>query len=118
MNASRVHNYAPIVAGSTYAPLTIELRDARTGRYLDLTGASITITVIDERTGEVIVEAGEAEQNDDNPYWVEYFLTDLQAAKIIAPSTWIAQWSLTAGNGRKHLVPVVCRIPVFTGVLS
>ena len=116
MAITRSHNYAPIVAGSTYVPLTIELRDGRTGQYLDLTGATVTITVIDERTNEVIVESGEAAPNETNPYWIEYFFTEPQAAKITAPTTWMAQWTLTIGD-RKHIVPTICRVAVFPGVL-
>lgn len=114
---TRAFQYSEIVAGSNMAPLTLELRDGRTRKPLDLLGAEITITIIDETTGNVIVEAGEAAQSSTNPYWVEYFLTDQDAAKITAPSTWLAQWTLTAGNGSKHLVPTVCRIPVKPSVL-
>lgn len=117
MTISKAHHYAPIVRGSNYAPLTIELRDARTSRHLDLTGAEVTITILDETTGDVIVEAGEAVANETFPYWIEYHLTDLEAAKITKPSTWIAQWSLTAGNGRKWFAPIICRIPVRPSVL-
>jgi len=102
-----------MVAGSTYAPLPIDLRDAATGLALDLTGATVTITIIDQATGQIIVEDGEGEQNEDNPYLVEFFFTDDQANKITVASTWLAQWTLTAANGRKHLVPIIGRIPVF-----
>lgn len=108
----KVHNYNTVITGSNYAPLTLDLRDARTGLAIDLTGASVTITIRDETTGEAIVTDGTAEPNTVNPYWIEFFFTQQQTEKITAPSVWIGEWTLTAGNGRKHLVPVVCRIPV------
>lgn len=110
---TRAHQYADVVAGNTFAPAArLELRDAVSGGHLDLTGATVTITIVDETTREVIVQDAEAEQNEVNPYLIEYFLTDDDVAKITRESTWLAQWTLTAGSGRKHLVPVICRIQV------
>jgi hypothetical protein len=114
---TRVHHYDEYVANSNYAPLTLDLRDARNGRHVDMTGATVTITIVDETTQEIIVLDGLATQNDDNPYWVEYYLTELEAAKITTRSTWLAYWTLTAGNGRKHHVATPCRIPVRPGTL-
>lgn len=113
----RYHNYADQVAGSDYAPLPLILKDAATGLALDLTGASVTITIVDETSREVIVEDGEAEANSVNPYLIEYFLTEEQADKITRPSVWIAQWKLTAGSGKVHKVPTICRMQVFPAIL-
>lgn len=113
--AVRVFQYSEIVAGSNYAPLTLELRSAATGYSIDLTGATVTLTLVDETSNEVIVQDGSATQNADNPYWVEYYLSDETVAKITAPSAWLAQWTVTAGNGRKH--KAIGRVPVRPGVL-
>ena len=42
-------------------------------------------------------------------------VTDETVAKITAPSAWLAQWTVTAGNGRKH--KAIGRVPVRPGVL-
>jgi len=117
VTTTRAHYYATIVAGSTFAPLTIELRDRRTGLALDLTGAEVKITIIDETTGETIAAGATATPNTTNPYLIEYYPSDQQVAKISTQSTWLAQWSIVAGNGRVYLEPIVCRIPVRPSVV-
>ena len=109
---AKYFQYDTIVAGSNLEPLTIELRNARNGLPLPLSGATITITIRDETTGEVIADESEATPNASNPYWVDYYLSDDESAKITTQSTWLAQWTLTAGTGKKHLVPTIGRIPV------
>lgn len=115
MPTQRAHQYAEIVRGSNYAPLTLELHDVQRNTAVDLTGATVTITITDESTGEVIVQDGIATQNLQNPYWVEYFLSDVEAAKIVQPSNWEVHWSLTAGNGRVYRVPTLGRVRVKPG---
>lgn len=111
-STTRPHRYAETVTGSNYAPFTLILKDVQRGGYVDLTGATVTINIFDETTGEQIVDNGVAAPNDVNPYWIEYYLTDIEAAKITQVSTWIGYWTLNAPNGRKYKVPTPCRIPV------
>lgn len=112
MTVSKVHQYQPIVAGSRLRALPIILRDAITGEYLDMTGATVTITIIDETTNETVVADGAAEQNASNPYLIEYHLKPQEVAKITRQSTWLMEWTITDGAGRTHHHPTLCRATV------
>ncbi len=112
MTTGKIHHYETRIAGSDFTPLPLVLKDLQTRLHLDLTGASVTITIVDETTGETIVKDGAAEPNADNPFLIEYYPTAPQVAKITASSTWIVQWTVIAGNGDKHIVPQLCRVPV------
>jgi len=109
---TRYHAYAERVAGSDFVPLPLVLRNLADGLNLDLTGSTITVTIVDEKTNETIVKDGLATPNASNPYLVEYHPTPEQLARITAPSTWLAQWTIIAGNGRVHIEPTLCRTPV------
>jgi len=109
---TRYHIYAERVAGSDFTPLPLVLRNLADGLHLDLTGATVTVTIVDETTNETIVKDGVATPNAANPYLVEYHPTPDQLAKITAPSTWLVQWKVVAGNGKTHVEPTLCRTPV------
>ena len=104
--------YNALASGSNFAPVTLELRDGRTSEAVNLTGAAVTVRVVDQQTGEVIVEAGVGSVNTLNPAWVEYYFTAPEVAKIERPSTWLVQWTVTAANGRVYKNPLPCLLPV------
>ena len=104
--------YNAIASGSNFAPVTLELRDGRTSEPVNLTGASVAVRVVNQQTGEVIVEAGVGSVNTTNPAWVEYYFTAPEVAKIQRAGTWLVQWTVTAANGRVYKNPIPCLLPV------
>lgn len=90
-------------------PLPLILRDSITNEHVDITGGTVTVTITDETTNEVIVANGAASQNATNPYLIEYHLTEQDVAKIKRPSTWLIEWTLTDGTGSVHHHPTLCR---------
>lgn len=103
---TRPFTYSPIVAGSDYSPLLLELVDVA-GNAVDLTGATFAVTVKDELTGATIVQDGAAAVSSD-PYVIEYFLA---APTVTTPATWLVEWKVTASGGKVQRSPV-CRLPV------
>jgi hypothetical protein len=104
--------YNTITTGSNFAPLSLSLKDGRTGEALALTGATVTVTVKDELTGEVIVQDGAGAVNATNPALVEFYFDAPSVAKIAVVSTWLVQWKITAVGGRVYRNPEPCRLPV------
>lgn len=73
--------YAEISTGSNLAQLSFEYRDASTGLKADLTGATVVVTIKDERTQETIVAAGAGTVNTLNTSRADYVLADADVAK-------------------------------------
>lgn len=84
--------YAAITTGSNLTPLTHEVRD-RFGTAIDFTGATITVLVKDELTGETIVAAG-AGAVSAYPRQVEFSFADVDVAKITYATTWLVEWTI------------------------
>lgn len=104
--------YDAIATDSNLGTLSLELLDKRTGIGVDLTGSSVAVTLVDETTGEVIVTAGAGSVNAVNPAIVDYVISAPNAAKIVADSTWLVEWKVTAASGRVFRIAEPCRLPV------
>jgi hypothetical protein len=109
---TKAFQYNAITTGSNFAPITLELRDGRTGEVLVLDGATVTVTVRDELTRETIVQDGAGAVNATNPALVEFYFAAPDVAKITAVGTWLVEWKITAANGRVYRNPEPCRLPV------
>jgi hypothetical protein len=104
--------YNAITSDSNFAPISLELRDGRTSEPLNLSGAAVAVRVVDQQTGEVVVEAGVGSVNTTNPAWVEYYFAAPEVAKIERKGMWLVQWTVTAANGRVYKNPIPCLLPV------
>lgn len=104
--------YDAIATDSNLGTLSLELLDKRTGMAVDLTGATVTTTLVDETTGELIANAGTGTVNAINPGIVDYVISAQNAAKIVADSTWLVEWKITTPSGRVFRIAEPCRLPV------
>jgi hypothetical protein len=105
-------SYNAITTDSNFAPISLELRDGRTGQSVNLTGATISVTVRDELTLETIVEDSAGSVNTANPAIVEFYFALQDVAKITRPSTWLVEWKVIAANARVYRTPEPMRLPV------
>jgi hypothetical protein len=104
--------YPAISTGSNYAPLAFEIRDGATGRPVDLTGATVSVTVRDELTMEVIVQDSAGSVSSTNPHVAQYVFDPADVAKILVEGTWLVEWRITFPNTRVFRLPVPYRLPV------
>jgi hypothetical protein len=104
--------YPAISTGSNYAPLAFEIRDGSTGRPVDLTGATVTVTVRDELTMEPIVEDSPGSVSGSNQYVAQYVFDPADVAKILVEGTWLVEWRIAFPNERVFRLPVPYRLPV------
>lgn len=104
--------YAPISTGSNLAKIALEYRDAETGLRVDLTDATVTVTVKDERTGETVIASGAGVVNTLDTSLVEYTFSDVDVAKITYETTWLVEWMIVADGGGTFRSPEPHRLPV------
>lgn len=103
--------YAPISTGSNLEVISFELRDPVTGIREDLTDATVTVLIKDERTQETIVTAGVGSVNSLITSRVEYVLADADVAKITYETIWLVEWTI-ALDGKTFRSPEPIRLPV------
>lgn len=105
-------SYNTITTGSNFAPLSLLVKDGITGLPVNFTGATVTVVVKDEQTGETIVAAGSGAVNSANPTLVEFYFADEDVAKITRVTTWQVEWTIEAASGRTYVTPEPIRLPV------
>lgn len=87
--------YRPVTTDSNLEPLTIEL--TRDGQLVPLDGASGSITIKDQRTGNVLVDAEPVQITD--PGKASYVLPRALVQKIAREGTWLVEWYIETSSG-------------------
>jgi len=105
--------YDPIVAGSTFAPLPILLVGAN-GTPLNMTGAVVTVRIVDEQTGQVIVEDRAADIVQPVTLGrADFYLQAADFDAFTGPTTWLVQWQVVSPLGAPTKEPAhAIRLPV------
>lgn len=109
--------YDPIVVGSTFAPLPIQLIGAD-GLALNMTGAVVTVRIVDEPTGQTIVE--ERAAAIVLPVTLgraDFYLQDADFDSFTGPTTWLVQWKVISPLGTLAKEPAhAIRLPVHAAI--
>lgn len=98
--------YRAKATGSNLAPLPIQVLDEN-DQPRDMANSAVTVRVVDEQTGEVIVDGRAADLVQPLTLGrADFRFSADEAARITYPTTWLVQWTVIAPNGDVMVEPV------------
>jgi hypothetical protein len=100
--------YPPIVTGSNFNPIAIRVR--REGVLLEALGVTVTVTVKNRETNEIVCTDAVATFYEAG-IW-QYRFTPEQVALIVANSEWYVQWKVVASTFTWRSEPLVLPVHV------